>query len=81
MSKRANIRMERRWSQARRRGELTKAQIESEIAEVSRQMDAVSNVADSVAAIALYGMIDSQRKQYVPNPKVLPLAGLGASSE
>ena len=70
MSKRANIRMERRWSSARRRGELTKAQMDSEFAAMSRQMDAVRTFVDSLVGMALCTMAEGQRKKYRPNQKV-----------
>lgn len=77
MSKRADIRMNRRWSQSRRRGELSRAQMDSEFAAMNRQMCAASTFVDSLVGTALCLMAEGQRKKHRPNPKVLrsPLGG------
>ena len=64
MSKRANIRMERRGSNARRR----KAQMDSEFAARLRQMDAASTFLDSLVGMLLCTTAEGQRKKYRPNP-------------
>ena len=67
MSKRAEIRMTRRWNRVQKDSATTRAQAEAEFAAMSRQMCAASTFADALVSMALCEMAGEQRKKYRPN--------------